>query len=206
MCSTDGTIRPCTYPCSGLLLFQATVASAVVANENLSHVYVTLEYNFEIKKSLNPIYNRLFLRMSEPGIADGPAGELFKENAQPLKRGRDAGRLGLKLQARSDGPGSADSSAAATAAKVQAFEAAVAAEALADADDPLGEWLKYLHWVREEFPSGTGAAKATELMERCTRCFNHDPRYRNDERLVKVTHELHAPVGAGLFAPTLVHS
>jgi hypothetical protein len=124
--------------------------------------------------------------MSEPGTSDGPAWELFKENAQPLKRGRDAGRLGLKLQEKSDGPGSAAAAAAASDAKVQAFEATVAAEALADCEDPLGEWLKYLHWVREEFPSGTGAAKATELMERCTRCFNHEPRYRNDERLIKV--------------------
>ena len=125
--------------------------------------------------------------MSQPSTSDVPAWELYKENAQPLKRGRDAGRLGLKLQEKSDGPGSAAAAAAAVDAKLQAFEVSVSEEALADSEDPLADWLKYLHWVREEFPSGTGAARAVEIMERCTRCFNHEPRYRNDERLIKVS-------------------
>ena len=117
--------------------------------------------------------------MSEEG-ATGPSWELFKENAQPLKKGRDAGRLGLKLQARPA------SDAASTEAKLAAWEASVAPEALAESPEPLGVWLKYISWVRNEFPTGTGGGKVVELMERCTRTFNHDPRYRNDERFIKV--------------------
>lgn len=120
--------------------------------------------------------------MSNPseGNIDAPAWEVFKENAQPLKRGRDAKRLGLKLAA---GPLPTEAAEKESASKEAEFEAAVAPEALADAPDPLGVWIRYINWEREEHPSGS---KSIELMERCTRGFNHDPRFRNDERLVKV--------------------
>jgi len=67
---------------------------------------------------------------------------------------------------------------------VKEFEATVTPEALVNDPDPLGVWIRYIHWMRQENPSSSTAS--TELMERCGRAFSHDPRYKNDERLVKV--------------------
>ena len=118
--------------------------------------------------------------------------ELIKENAQPLKRGRDTKKLARALTARSapDGSGSAGTKEDLTS-KVAKFEASIAPEALAEAPDPLGVWIRYINWAREANPTGTGLSAAggcgmIELMERCTRALTHDPRFRNDERFIKV--------------------
>jgi hypothetical protein len=112
-------------------------------------------------------------------LPDAPGWELFKENAQPLKKGRDANRLGKTLTARAASlPSAADS-----VPKMEEFEASVTSEALSVSLDPLGIWIRYINWIRDEHPSGSDVI---ELMERCTRAFTHDPRFRNDERFIKV--------------------
>ena len=78
-----------------------------------------------------------------------PDWELFKENAQPLKRGRNAAHLGSALSARAAiAPlAVAATTAAATTARMAEFEALVAPSALAQSDDPIAPWLRYIKWV-----------------------------------------------------------
>lgn len=113
---------------------------------------------------------------------DAPSWEVFKENTQPLKRGRDVNRLSKALTAKACAP----STAADLDSRIQELERTVTAEALDSSTDPLAAWLAYIIWVREEMPGASGQSKGMELMERCTRTYTHDPRFRNDERFIKV--------------------
>lgn len=116
----------------------------------------------------------------EPNQGDAPGWELFKENAQPLKKGRDAAKLGKSLTARATSQCVEQTSITQRAE----FESSVSPEALAASADPLADWLRFVHWAREEDPSGS--SQTFELLERCTRAFTHDPRFQNDERFIGV--------------------
>ena len=63
------------------------------------------------------------------------------------------------------------------------FEALVREDALLKDSDPVGTWIRYIEWAREENPSDSRVA--TKLMERCGRAFEHNPDFKNDERLIK---------------------
>jgi len=114
--------------------------------------------------------------------------ELVKENARPVKGGRDAAQLARAL---SD---AADPGAAAAAAREQertraAFEARVGALSGAHAD-PLREWREYVAWLQQAYASGARADLLVDALERATRFIKSDAallaRYRNDPEYVKL--------------------
>jgi hypothetical protein len=77
------------------------------------------------------------------------------------------------------------------AAALASFEATVAPAKLADCDDPLASWLAFLAWTREHATAaaaagGKGGPSVATVLERCVGAVRHDPRYRNDDRFVKV--------------------
>jgi len=131
--------------------------------------------------------------------------ELVKENAQPIKGGRDAAALARALGAAAAPPSAAQAQAAQAARREReqrraAFEARVAALSAED-EDPLREWREYAAWVQAAYPSGAGAGAGAaagaggtpllvDVLERCTRSIKADARlfarYRNDAEYVKV--------------------
>ena len=142
-----------------------------------------------------------------------PHWELCKENAEPLKRGRDVKRLerletympkrfedfctfyqhreyfafhraltaGKPVTASTEGVVATPT--ATKSMNTTHFEALVREDALLKDSDPIGTWIRYIEWAREENPSDSRVA--TTLMERCGRAFEHNPNFKNDERLIK---------------------
>ena len=117
--------------------------------------------------------------------------ELKKENVLPIKCGRSAKALN-KVLCQAQDPWDSHSAAVPSSRdsrlheQQQAFEDRVSA---GDADDPLKPWLRYIKWAQRTFPSGGRlplGSGVMELLERCTRTFRREARYRNDERYIKV--------------------
>jgi Mad3/BUB1 homology region 1 len=107
---------------------------------------------------------------------DTPAWEKSKENAAPLARGRNVEIFEknlLKVQSKEERE-------EAERAK-QRFERLVA---LDDTDDPLVDWLSYIKFHQEIFPSDTHAQFL--LMERCARRLLHVDRYKADVRFIRL--------------------
>lgn len=128
---------------------------------------------------------------------DFAALELHKENILPLASGRSAAQLvQLATQTRS---GLGDK----LTAEHTRFEAAIDAldrfdtgidipgwdpvELAALADDPLDLHHQYARFVLNAYPAGPSAAsRLLPLLERSTRKFLHDQRYRNDPRYLRL--------------------
>src|SRR5207253_644247 len=54
-------------------------------------------------------------------------------------------------------------------------------------DDPLAAWIRYVDWTLDNYPQGVSAESGLlELLERATRLFSADPRYKNDMRYLKL--------------------
>ncbi|GBG31482.1 Histone-lysine N-methyltransferase, H3 lysine-79 specific [Hondaea fermentalgiana] len=117
---------------------------------------------------------------AQGGGVDAEAWEQCKENAMPIKRGRDPKKLK---------PFGAQSEIANRKAKLaqeqEAFEEALA-QATSDGpmEDPLSTWIRYIKWTQDNFPSGSN--DLLSLLERCTREFKGDERYKNNEKYLKV--------------------
>mmetsp|Transcript_13640 Transcript_13640/g.24311 ORF Transcript_13640/g.24311 Transcript_13640/m.24311 type:complete len:808 (+) Transcript_13640:99-2522(+) len=106
--------------------------------------------------------------------------ELSKENAQPLKRGRDVKKV---RDFKSNAQFVAHKSE--LQARQEQFEdMLVDARSDGPMDDPLDVWVQYIKWVQENFPRGS--QDLVDILERCTREFKDDERYKNDEKYIKV--------------------
>lgn len=121
-----------------------------------------------------------------------PAWELAKENAAPLQRGRNVSDL---ERAARGGSGSGGSSTLRprtqeTKERIEHFERLVQpSEAphiteVQDGEDPLQNWLAYIKFYQNSFPSDTH--QQFLLMERCTRALVKMTHYANDERFISV--------------------
>eukprot|EP00890_Picochlorum_soloecismus_P001373 jgi/Picsp_1/2236/NSC_05700-R1_protein len=53
-------------------------------------------------------------------------------------------------------------------------------------EDPLDPWLQYIKWTKETFSAGGHKSELLPLLERCTREFHQDARYKNDIRYLRV--------------------
>jgi len=51
-------------------------------------------------------------------------------------------------------------------------------------DDPLANWLEYCKWIDNHYPSDT--RKIFTILERCTREFKDQKKYRNDIRYMRI--------------------
>lgn len=52
--------------------------------------------------------------------------------------------------------------------------------------DPLLPWLDYIQWTRNAYPAGGSDSHLVPLLEQCTKQFQDDERYRDNERYLKV--------------------
>ncbi|KAK6947970.1 Mad3/Bub1 homology region 1 [Dillenia turbinata] len=108
----------------------------------------------------------------------GNEWELFKENARPLKRGRNVALLNEALKSHTDNH-----------LKKSLFEHRRRLIEAIDAyqgDDPLQPWLECIKWVQEAFPPGGDSSGLVVLYEQCVRSFWHSERYKDDLRYLKV--------------------
>jgi checkpoint serine/threonine-protein kinase len=103
-----------------------------------------------------------------------------KENIQPLAGGRRAAALAGSL---SNTPKQKEGRLAIERAQFEE-EAELA---LDNDDDPLAAWIRFVDWTVENYPQGVSAESGLlELLERATRIFASDPRYKNDMRYLKL--------------------
>lgn len=66
----------------------------------------------------------------------------------------------------------------------QQWEAALSRD---QSSDPLSVWLKYIKWTKHNFASATNQkAQLLPLIERCTRRFKDDERYKNNKKYIKL--------------------
>eukprot|EP00899_Mesostigma_viride_P020539 jgi/Mesvir1/28487/Mv15902-RA.5 len=118
--------------------------------------------------------------MAEPSSRPEVEWELSKENVQPLRRGRDAQALCTSLLEHEKGP---RSRAEALDEKRRAFAKAIEEY---QGSDPLDLWLKLVKWIQNEFPTAGSKAELVPVLEKCTRLFLRDVRYKEDVRYLRV--------------------
>ena len=109
-----------------------------------------------------------------PPPDDAPAWETSKENAQPLRRGRNAKALSARLEEGLMPTSKEDEERV-------AFEGRVRAEA--SSGDPLAPWVEYIRWQQDAAVTGNGLLP---LIERCAFTFKDDERYTDDARYLNV--------------------
>eukprot|EP00736_Rhodelphis_marinus_P012091 Rmarinus@m.15545 len=99
--------------------------------------------------------------------------EHCKENFQPSKTGHNVKKAKFGLSVRSDP----------VVQEREKWE-----QKLRDdlSDDPLALWIEYIKWTKETFASGGKASHILTLLERCTRQFQAESRYKNDLRYLKL--------------------
>ncbi|XP_067895694.1 mitotic checkpoint serine/threonine-protein kinase BUB1 beta isoform X2 [Heterodontus francisci] len=99
--------------------------------------------------------------------------ELSKENVQPLKQGRDMGKL-QEVLAQHEGP-----SQMGIQEQKLAFEAEIR---FYSGNDPLDVWDRYIKWTEQVFPHGGTDSNHLALLERDLKLFLKDERYYSDLR------------------------
>jgi len=107
---------------------------------------------------------------------EAPAWELSKENAMPLRRGRDVKRFEFNEHGKKD-----------RLSKEQLTHENALNDALSKTstlEDPLKVWVKYIRWMQDNFESGN--SELLSLYERCAREFTEDHRYKNNEMYLKI--------------------
>ena len=107
------------------------------------------------------------------------AWETCKENAQPVKRGRNANALSERLE-KGVRPDEED------AAKRAEWEALIERES--SGGDPLDAWCGYIRWQQDTCVTGGGprAEQMLPLLERCAFALKDDERYKDDHRYLRV--------------------
>ena len=114
--------------------------------------------------------------------------ETQKENIQPLPQGRSAKALatafgGPSIFSPLPTPGSTRTL---NDAIRQEYEIEV--QAIADADDPLDVYDRYVKWTMNAYPSAqaTTDSQLRPLLERATKAFQNTVQYKNDVRYLKL--------------------
>ncbi|KAF1816232.1 hypothetical protein P152DRAFT_388456 [Eremomyces bilateralis CBS 781.70] len=117
-------------------------------------------------------------------LIDFNAIETQKENIQALPSGRSAKALAQLYSPLS--PFAHPSPPDAHHAARQSFEREL--HLLADSDDPLDIFDRYVKWTLDAYPSAqaTPASQLLPLLERATKSFLAAPHYRNDPRYLKL--------------------
>ena len=108
--------------------------------------------------------------------------ENIKENAKPLKRGRDVKKLNSFAR------GALSTRKAETHRNEQKrdFENQITIAATDSSADSLEPWNRYIKWTEEEYPAGGQQSNVLILLERCCRTFLKDEEMKNEERYIKI--------------------
>jgi len=102
--------------------------------------------------------------------------ENIKENAKPLKRGRDVKKL--NSVARFGSTRKAES-------ERQRIKTDFEHQVTIGTTD-LNPWIRYIKWTEEEYPAGGQQSNVLILLERCCRTFLNVNEMKNDERYIKI--------------------
>ncbi len=116
--------------------------------------------------------------------------ETHKENIQSLPSGRSARQLVSILSPMPSGKASASPSLDETKTLNDAIrqEYELELQSIADSDDPLDIYDRYVKWTLNAYPSAqaTPQSKLLPLLERATKAFLTSSHYKNDPRYLKL--------------------
>jgi checkpoint serine/threonine-protein kinase len=112
--------------------------------------------------------------------------EQHKENIQQLPGGRSAKQLTTILSPHPSGQPSLDETKTLNDAVRQEYE--VELRSIADSDDPLDIYDRYVKWTLNAYPSAqaTPQSQLLPLLERATKAFLTSSHYKNDVRYLKL--------------------
>ncbi|CAM6101555.1 unnamed protein product [Calypogeia fissa] len=105
--------------------------------------------------------------------------ELSKENVQPLKAGRNVEVLNNALKVKVEGHTRSNSFDHRRRQFLEDIENYVG-------EDPLDPWIRYIKWFRDAYPGGGAQSEVLKLLEKCSRQFLKDERYRRDVRYLQI--------------------
>lgn len=107
--------------------------------------------------------------------------ELSKENVQPLAAGRNVRSLARALKAQEEN--SPEKTMSIFDDGCVEFENRLIE---ADCEDPMAVWDEYIKWAQQNATNDRLSQKMVPLLQRCTRAFQKDERYKNDPRYLRV--------------------
>lgn len=112
--------------------------------------------------------------------------EQHKENIQQLPGGRSAKQLTTILSPHPSGQPNLDETKTLNDAIRQEYE--IELRSIADSDDPLDIYDRYVKWTLNAYPSAqaTPQSQLLPLLERATKAFLTSPHYKNDVRYLKL--------------------
>lgn len=112
--------------------------------------------------------------------------ETHKENIQSLPGGRSAKALATRFSPL--GPNSPTPGDTRNLNDAIRHEYELELNSIADSDDPLDIYDRYVKWTLSAYPSAqaTPESQLRSLLERATKAFQSDPRYRSDPRYLKL--------------------
>ena len=112
--------------------------------------------------------------------------EQHKENIQQLPGGRSAKQLSNILSPHPSGKANLDETRTLNDAIRQEYE--VELQSIADSDDPLDIYDRYVKWTLNAYPSAqaTPQSQLLPLLERATKAFLTSSHYKNDPRYLKL--------------------
>jgi checkpoint serine/threonine-protein kinase len=112
--------------------------------------------------------------------------EQHKENIQQLPGGRSAKQLTTILSPHPSGQATLDETKTLNHAIRQEYELEL--QSVADSDDPLDIYDRYVKWTMNAYPSAqaTPQSQLLPLLERATKAFLTSPHYKNDPRYLKL--------------------
>lgn len=110
-------------------------------------------------------------------VVDFEAFEGTKENLQPLKKGRNLAALKSLIDKEPKGTDEElELQRCAHEEKIKTYVG----------DDPLVPWLDFITWTQQAYSSGGVKSMLIQLLEKCTKEFQHDERYRNSDKYLRV--------------------
>ena len=128
--------------------------------------------------------------MAADELIDFEIIENSKENIQPLREGRSAKALASVLSPISSGRSGKLPSLDETKTLNDAIRAEYEFElqSIADSDDPLDVYDRYVKWTLNAYPSAqaTPQSQLLPLLERATKAFLTSSHYKNDPRYLKL--------------------
>jgi hypothetical protein len=141
------------------------------------------------------------LQEQQPEVIEFSEWEGCKENIQPLKKGRKASSLRKvfaplqTIQQQTNVPSTTTTTTAHDPTVIcfqnhnEKMKLGVEREQwekklLEATEDPLLIWLEYLTWIEDSYPTLNKSSMFVETLQRCTRTFTSDSRYKNDRRFM----------------------
>ncbi|KAJ1477417.1 Mad3/BUB1 homology region 1-domain-containing protein [Baffinella frigidus] len=107
--------------------------------------------------------------------------EQSKENVQPIASGRDAAQLAARLEGMNKKP--VENTTNIFSAACAEWEDKLAAD---KGSDPLALWDDYIKWAQQNATSDKMQAMIVPLLQRATREFQDESRYKNDPRYLRM--------------------